>query len=96
MGDMEGMDHGHEDGAAAGGDNFAEQRLDALTGYLPQAEINRLRGTTFNRNPRLDSDDRQLPYQWSWSAGVSPRVKGDPGQCSPHDPVGTFSSNPDS
>jgi outer membrane receptor protein involved in Fe transport len=36
-----------------------------------QAEINRLRGTTYNRNPRLDSDDRQLPYQWSWSAGIS-------------------------
>jgi hypothetical protein len=40
-GDMEGMDH-HEDGAAAGGDDFAEQRLAALTGYLPQAEIDRL------------------------------------------------------
>ena len=38
-GDMEGMDH-HED--AAGGDDFAEQRLAALTGYLPQAEIDRL------------------------------------------------------
>jgi hypothetical protein len=36
-----------------------------------QAEINRLRGTAYNRNPRLDSDDRQLPYQWSWSVGMS-------------------------
>ncbi|MGH9203327.1 MAG: hypothetical protein ACRD2A_19030, partial [Vicinamibacterales bacterium] len=41
-----------------------------------QAELNRLRdqilaGTAFNRNPRLDSPDRQLPYQWSWSAGVN-------------------------
>jgi hypothetical protein len=41
-----------------------------------QAELNRLRdaviaGSTFNRNPRLDSADRQLPYQLSWSVGVS-------------------------
>ncbi len=41
-----------------------------------QAEINRLRdqiiaGSAFNRNPRVDSPDRQLPFQWSWSAGVN-------------------------
>ena len=40
------------------------------------AEIARLRdqiiaGTAFNRNPRIDSPDRQLPYQWSWSVGVN-------------------------
>lgn len=44
-----------------------------------QAELNRLRdqvlaGQTFNRNPRIDSADRQLPYQWSWSAGVSRQI----------------------
>src|SRR5687767_21073 len=41
-----------------------------------QAELNRLRdqtiaGTAFNRDPRIDSPDRQMPYQWSWSAGVN-------------------------
>jgi hypothetical protein len=37
-----------------------------------QAELNRLRGTTaFNRNPRFDHPDRQMPYQWSWSLGVN-------------------------
>ena len=41
-----------------------------------QAELNRLRdqiiaGTAFNRNPRIDSEDRELPYQWSWSLGVN-------------------------
>ena len=41
-----------------------------------QAELNRLRdqiiaGTAFNRNPRIDSADRQMPYQWSWSVGVN-------------------------
>jgi outer membrane receptor protein involved in Fe transport len=41
-----------------------------------QAELNRLRdaivsGGTFNRNPRIDSPDRQMPYQLSWSLGVS-------------------------
>jgi hypothetical protein len=40
------------------------------------AEITRLRdqiiaGTAFNRNPRIDSADRQMPYQWSWSFGVN-------------------------
>jgi len=41
-----------------------------------QAELNRLRdaviaGSAFNRNPRIDSADRQLPYQWAWSVGVN-------------------------
>src|SRR5688572_21932760 len=36
-----------------------------------QAELNRLRTSAFNRNPRLDSPDRQMPYQWSWSIGVN-------------------------
>jgi outer membrane receptor protein involved in Fe transport len=36
-----------------------------------QAELNRMRTSTFNRNPRLDSEGRQLPYQLSWSAGVN-------------------------
>ena len=36
-----------------------------------QAELNRLRNSTFNRNPRFDSPDRQMPYQWSWSIGVN-------------------------
>ena len=43
----------------------------AVLSAAGQAEINRLRGTAYNRNPRLDSDDRQLPYQWSWSVGMS-------------------------
>jgi outer membrane receptor protein involved in Fe transport len=36
-----------------------------------QAELNRLRTSAFNRNPRLDSADRQMGYQWSWSIGVN-------------------------
>jgi hypothetical protein len=41
-----------------------------------QAEINRLRdqiiaGTAFNRDPRIDSPDRQMPYQWAWSLGLN-------------------------
>lgn len=41
-----------------------------------QAELRRLRdsvlaGLTFNRNPRIDDPDRQLAYQWSWSAGFT-------------------------
>lgn len=41
-----------------------------------QADIARRRneilaGTLFNRNPRLDAPGRQMPYQWSWSLGVS-------------------------
>ncbi len=43
--------------------------------------MNRLRdsvlaGATFNRNPRVDSADRQLPYQWSWSVGLSHQLFG--------------------
>ncbi len=46
-----------------------------------QAELNRLRdaiisGASFNRNPRIDSPDRQLPYQWSWSVGMSHQLFG--------------------
>jgi outer membrane receptor protein involved in Fe transport len=46
-----------------------------------QAELNRLRdavlaGAAFNRNPRVDSADRQLPYQWSWSVGMSHQLFG--------------------
>jgi len=41
-----------------------------------QAALNALRdqviaGTAFNRNPRIDSPDRKMPYTWSWSFGVS-------------------------
>lgn len=41
-----------------------------------QAALNALRdqviaGTAFNRNPRIDSPDRTMPYTWSWSFGVS-------------------------
>jgi hypothetical protein len=41
-----------------------------------QAAIRQLRdqilaGTTFNPNPWVDSEDRQLPYTWSWSVGVN-------------------------
>jgi hypothetical protein len=41
-----------------------------------QADLNRRRdqiiaGTAFNASPRVDSPDRQLPYQWSWSAGIN-------------------------
>ena len=44
----------------------------AVLSAAGQEELNRLRNTTvFNRNPRLDSPDRQMPYQWSWSVGVS-------------------------
>jgi outer membrane receptor protein involved in Fe transport len=43
------------------------------------AEVNRLRdailaGSTFNRNPRIDSDDRHLPFTWSWSVGVNHQI----------------------
>jgi hypothetical protein len=31
-------------------------------------------GTSFNRNPWFDSADRQLPYTWSWSFGLSHQV----------------------
>jgi hypothetical protein len=41
-----------------------------------QAEITRLRdqllaGSTFSRDPRVDSPDRQMPYQNAWSIGIS-------------------------
>jgi Carboxypeptidase regulatory-like domain/TonB-dependent Receptor Plug Domain/TonB dependent receptor len=41
-----------------------------------QADIARRRdevlaGTLFNRNPRLDADGRQMPYQWGWSIGLN-------------------------
>ena len=40
-----------------------------------QAELNRLRdqiiaGTAFNRDPRIDSSNRKMPYQWAWSLGI--------------------------
>jgi hypothetical protein len=31
-------------------------------------------GTAFNRNPRIDSPNRQMPYQWAWSVGVNHQV----------------------
>jgi hypothetical protein len=43
----------------------------AVLSAAGQAEVNRLRTSAFNRNPRLDSPDRQMPYQWSWSIGVN-------------------------
>ena len=33
-------------------------------------------GTAFNRNPRVDSEDRKMPHTWSWSAGVSQELFG--------------------
>jgi hypothetical protein len=41
-----------------------------------QADIARRRdqvlsGSLFNRNPRLDDPNRQMPYQWGWSFGVN-------------------------
>jgi hypothetical protein len=34
-----------------------------------------LAGTTFNTsNPRVDSANRQLPYQWSWSLGINQQL----------------------
>lgn len=46
-----------------------------------QAELTRLRdgvlgGSTFNRNPRIDHPDRQMPYQISWSFGVQRQLFG--------------------
>lgn len=53
----------------------------AMLSSAGQAELNRLRdavlaGQTFNRNPRIDSPDRQMPYQWSWSVGMSQQLFG--------------------
>lgn len=42
---------------------FLNQRRDAV-----------LAGTQFNRNIWLDTDDRQLPYTWSWSIGVNQQL----------------------
>jgi hypothetical protein len=44
-----------------------------------QADLNRRRdavlaGTQFNRNVWLDTEDRQLPYTWSWSLGVNQQL----------------------
>jgi hypothetical protein len=46
-----------------------------------QAALNAIRdqviaGSTFNRNPRIDSADRKLPYQWAWSVGLSRQLFG--------------------
>ncbi len=54
----------------------------AVLSAAGQAELNRLRdqilaGATFNRNPWLDSADRQLPYTWSWSAGITHQLFAD-------------------
>lgn len=51
----------------------------AVLSAAGQAELARLRdsilaGTTFNRNPRIDDPNRQLPYQWSWSIGLSQQI----------------------
>jgi hypothetical protein len=44
-----------------------------------QADLNRRRdavlaGSQFNRNIWLDSENRQLPYTWSWSVGVNQQL----------------------
>ena len=51
----------------------------AVLSSAGQAELAALRnqvlaGTTFNRNPRIDDPNRQQPYQWSWSIGLSQQV----------------------
>ncbi len=33
-------------------------------------------GATYNRNPRIDSPDRQMPYAWAWSVGFSHQMFG--------------------
>ena len=43
----------------------------AVLSAAGQAELNQLRASTYNRNPRFDSPDRQMGYQWSWSFGVN-------------------------
>jgi hypothetical protein len=43
----------------------------AVLSAAGQGELNRLRTSAFNRNPRLDSPDRQMPFQWSWSIGLN-------------------------
>jgi hypothetical protein len=54
----------------------------AVLNAAGQADLRRLRdailaGTTFNRNPRVDSPDRAMPYQWSWSLGVARELRRD-------------------
>jgi hypothetical protein len=51
----------------------------AVLSAAGQRDINARRdaaiaGTQFNRNPWFDSEDRQLPYTWSWSFGVSHQI----------------------
>lgn len=46
----------------------------AAQAYLRQVRDQVIAGTTFNRNPRIDSPDRQMPYTWSWSTGVSQQL----------------------
>jgi len=46
-----------------------------------QAQLNLLRdqiiaGSTFNRNPWVDSDSRKLPYTVSWSLGLTHQIRG--------------------
>ena len=46
-----------------------------------QAALNALRdqivaGSSFNRNPWVDSDNRKLPYTVSWSLGVTHQIRG--------------------
>lgn len=48
----------------------------AVLSAAGRAELSRLRdqvlsGLTFNRNPRVDDPDRELPYQWAWSVGMT-------------------------
>ncbi len=48
----------------------------AVLSAAGQSELTRLRdsvigGSTFNRNPRIDDPNRQLPYVTSWSLGMS-------------------------
>lgn len=51
----------------------------AILSAAGRAELDRRRdevlaGLTFNRNPRVDHPDRQLPYQWAWSVGLSHQI----------------------
>lgn len=53
----------------------------AVLSAAGRAELARLRsqvlsGLTFNRNPRVDDPDRELPYQWAWSLGFSHELFG--------------------
>jgi hypothetical protein len=33
-----------------------------------------LNGNVYNRDPRVDDPNRQLPYQWAWSVGVAHQI----------------------